>query len=1192
MKKKSILALMATLIVSILLSMIPIISASSSESLDNIKNKDIKAVLKDTMIFAEGAPTAIIYGDQLPLADNSARKVALKQDGDLYIPSDFVKECGVSADLESTSIQNTNYVSVNAIAEVIGAKCDEYDGLWVIAKDDALDKKAYDNRKDIITLFGVFVSPDADSSGTGTFARPVKTIDQAKSKVKANMQTIGWLGDEYTVYLRGGIYMQTESIKFTADDSGTDDCTIVYDSYPGENPQIKGGISVTGADFRKVEKSDSAYAKLPDDAKGNVYMIDLAPYGLKPSTGNPNTQMIVYNGEQQTLARWPNHTTAKTTDVIRAKATVDDQSSIFEIEDTYKIATWAEAAEPWIQANFNYTWHTTYHPVEFDVQNGYVDTVTNTFQSISKNKPYFIYNLIEELDFQSEYYIDRKNCVMYFYPYKADIINGKFLTNEVEIALLTSPVIDVQAGASNISFRRLDISLSKNYGISTNIDSHDISVLGCKIHHTSETGAWMEGTNIKLHSCDVYDTYGVHVRGGNREKAEISGNEITNNRIFRARTGIDEHYYDSVGEIVTNNEISRATHQAVGGMSMLSHTDYNEIYDNSTNKVADSGTIYSYHQTFRFGETVSYNYIHDGWTCMAQIYQDGGSSGATCVGNIMYRTSRPVFCHGPFNNHFEKNIFIDQMHSKYGDQAVMITTADVDNPVSWDPETGVQLSGHTQYGSTWIGVMKNVDKDIWKTMAPNVWEFWLGGKLQYLEDITVKDNISVNAGDYQTGKDAAKTVTPENNHQIATPAEAGFVDYENQNFNLREDSVIYKLVPDMQKIDYMDKIGVYTDEYRPELPEFEQDFGLLLPYNQEKGVNPDEISFKWEQCDATRQYRFELATDPEFKNVIRDEYVDGNVYTVVGLRYGGERYYWRVRLVNTRHAMLYPNDAECMCNVPYFSFTTQLEEDIDTTQAYETYESFLTKGDEIVEGTEPGQYFAGTKDFYNEKMTAFKEFLDNGGYTQREVNKKLTKFKSDINGINGKRNSETILMNDALMNIMDWNTQMNVTVGIEGGGIRFERASDNDSTSFGYKTKIENYQMIKFDAEFNFAERGWMYFGIRSDKTNGSYSDNQFYFIGLNPGYGLELQRWNTSIYLNKNWWGADDWKPVSGKRYTIEMGALDTEDGNVRIIFKVDGVTMIDYLDDSDAKITRNGYFTVGEFNLGTVVKILPTAE
>ena len=56
--------------------------------------------------------------------------------------------------------------------------------------------------------------------------------------------------------------------------------------------------------------------------------------------------------------------------------------------------------------------------------------------------------------------------------------------------------------------------------------------------------------------------------------------------------------------------------------------------------------------------------------------------------------------------------------------------------------------------------------------------------------------------------------TLENNGNMVIDTDPGFVDLENENFQLREDSPAYKL--GFKRIP-MEKIGLYVDEYRKTL---------------------------------------------------------------------------------------------------------------------------------------------------------------------------------------------------------------------------------------------------------------------------------------------------------------------------------------------------------------------------------------
>ena len=53
-------------------------------------------------------------------------------------------------------------------------------------------------------------------------------------------------------------------------------------------------------------------------------------------------------------------------------------------------------------------------------------------------------------------------------------------------------------------------------------------------------------------------------------------------------------------------------------------------------------------------------------------------------------------------------------------------------------------------------------------------------------------------------------------NNYVTLEDPGFVDAENKNFQLRDDSIVYQKIPEFKKIPF-EKIGLYVDEYRTKL---------------------------------------------------------------------------------------------------------------------------------------------------------------------------------------------------------------------------------------------------------------------------------------------------------------------------------------------------------------------------------------
>lgn len=88
-----------------------------------------------------------------------------------------------------------------------------------------------------------FVAPTGSDSNPGTMAEPFKTIAKARDQVRTINAS---MTDDITVYLRGGTYNLTETLKFDPTDSGGNGHRIFYRAYPGETPVIMAATQVTG----------------------------------------------------------------------------------------------------------------------------------------------------------------------------------------------------------------------------------------------------------------------------------------------------------------------------------------------------------------------------------------------------------------------------------------------------------------------------------------------------------------------------------------------------------------------------------------------------------------------------------------------------------------------------------------------------------------------------------------------------------------------------------------------------------------------------------------------------------------------------------------------------------------------------------------------------------------------------------
>lgn len=83
-----------------------------------------------------------------------------------------------------------------------------------------------------------FVSPTGSDSNTGTIDAPFKTIEKARDSVRA----AGLPGSK--ILVRGGEYNLTNSVSFSAEDSGTVEAPNMVTNFPGEKPIITGSLAL------------------------------------------------------------------------------------------------------------------------------------------------------------------------------------------------------------------------------------------------------------------------------------------------------------------------------------------------------------------------------------------------------------------------------------------------------------------------------------------------------------------------------------------------------------------------------------------------------------------------------------------------------------------------------------------------------------------------------------------------------------------------------------------------------------------------------------------------------------------------------------------------------------------------------------------------------------------------------------
>ena len=229
----------------------------------------------------------------------------------------------------------------------------------------------------------IFVSTVGDDQNPGTISSPLRTFAAAQSAVrelrKHNPGTI-------FVCFRAGTYYLPNTIVFTPEDSGDAGAPIIYAPYPGEHVLLSGGA--------RLSSSWKAYR--------DGIMKTSVPAGT-------STDQLFVNGQRQMLARYPNYDpNAKYLGGWAPDAISQERAK-----------RWADPRGAYIHAIHQYLWGDMHYVITGKSADGNV-VYEGGWQN-NRPKPMhaqyrFVENVFEELDAPGEWYLDRANSVLYFYP--------------------------------------------------------------------------------------------------------------------------------------------------------------------------------------------------------------------------------------------------------------------------------------------------------------------------------------------------------------------------------------------------------------------------------------------------------------------------------------------------------------------------------------------------------------------------------------------------------------------------------------------------------------------------------------------------------------------------------------------------------------------------------------------------------
>jgi hypothetical protein len=714
------------------------------------------------------------------------------------------------------------------------------------------------------TAFYVSLSGNDSWSGTlpepdsGMTDGPFATLGKARNALRVAKNDPSSKSGAYTIYIRGGSYQLTNTLELSKEDSGTADSPVTWRAYPGENVHFIGGNVIDG--FEPV--SNPAVLKRIDRSfhgkivKANLTHSGIPDFGEIDPTSGKRLELF-FKHKFMTIARYPNEGWLTVADVPqtgpkRIHEGLDRDKSTVPRGRHYGRMTysgdrpdkWAESDNIWVHGYWAWDWADEYlrlakidtskrdiYPAEPHHGYGY-----------KKDQRFYFLNILEELDTPGEWYLDSEDGDLYFWP-PEPLTDGDAVVSVMEDTMVS---LDE---TSCITIRGIVFEASRG-GAVTIRGGADNTLAGCTFRNLGMTAVKINGgTNNGVLSCDMYDiaSGGVDLHGGDLATLTPAGNYAVNNHIhdfgIRIKTYQPAVQTTGVGNRIAHNLIHDAPHTGiflttsnVGNDHII---EYNELHS-LAKETGDVGAIYLCARNYTFrGTVIRHNYVHHlfgpGLHGVMGVYLDDFTSGTTVYGNVFYKAGRASFVGGGRDNTIENNIYVECAPSThvdargigwakyyfndntanfirlmeernyreppYSEKYPELLTLLDDDPAIPKNNTIVR---NVSYGGTWLNLVNGMDFE-----TVSVRDNYISDPVLH----TWRSNDDSENLTYENG-DRKMTEILEANGNTVTDTDPGFVDAENENFMLKEDSPAYGL--GFKRIPFED-IGLYIDEFRTTL---------------------------------------------------------------------------------------------------------------------------------------------------------------------------------------------------------------------------------------------------------------------------------------------------------------------------------------------------------------------------------------
>lgn len=851
-----------------------------------------------------------------------------------------------------------------------------------------------------------YVSPTGNDHNPGTIDEPFKTPQRAVNAVNKLKSKKGGV----TVYFREGVYSILQAVSLTQKSGGSSEKDLVfYSNYKDENVTFTGAMTVSGSQLSKA--NDATFnRKVKDAVKPYIYSVDLGKlgytdFGTMTRTSRP---ALYIDGILYTIARWPNvgmtnmaqyegldgsHGVVNIGDII-------DDSSIgnytgktgtgieFQVVNPRPFS-WENTDNIWFYGYFYMEWC----PYHFRVQSWNEDKMTiksydysNYGAQYIKEKNFYYYNILEELDNPGEWFLDNKTGMLYVYP---------------SVEIKDNTLIQVVTATDNL------ITLSGTKYAVINGITLDMGHNGIRMENSANRNL-VQHTTIKNasnycieHDTTVYENgvtcsilFGESSMNGPTPELNnrIAGNFIQN--CYSKRITITSGSRDIVSHcLITGFDTMGISTSASSGDKIV---EYNEFVA-GPDVGLDAGLFYNNGGGRNAGNIVRYNFFNRSTITPRHtpigIYLDDLSGGMYVYGNVLNEAR--IFLHSGSDNMIYNNLIckLPDVRSAIGN-----STRYGHGSAEWGSVVIPQTSSRytKRYGDyytlSWTSRFP-YQYDWQRRILQHTYDHYFnpnyvstddeeGLYLSSPKNNVYKNNIAVDIPvDVEIISREIDYVV-ENNYLFEDPSVLEFTDWDNGVLDF-DDETLSKLTAGIEPFKKNVQMGPIFDPAlldKPlELPEIKP----AAPMNSaEVKILPTGVTLIWNEAFGKSSYNVKLATDPEFKDIILETETQAEELALPDLEFG-KQYYWTVSTNSwTEKVSKTPSVMETATFVTYtFEEAVDMIE-LDTVEmdaAFKSMSKFLDAGNVVEEGSPEAENYPSDMPLYKEgTIKILRDFIEEG----------------------------------------------------------------------------------------------------------------------------------------------------------------------------------------------------------------------